>query len=172
MAIDALVKPLLSLPLFHGLPVSQVTEIVRRSERTIYTPGDVIAAENQLSDAAIVIVSGTCTRIDDDLHHRNGEIIPEGSMISELAMVVEVVHASTIIARDRVKALRMTRERMRELMEEEPSLAEHFSMHIFDRLQRLAQDLSAVDAVLKKAATLSSASAISHTHGVQDRVLH
>jgi CRP-like cAMP-binding protein len=87
-------------------------------------------------------------------------------------MVVEVVHASTIIARDRVKALRMTRERMRELMEEEPSLADHFSMHIFDRLQRLAQDLSAVDAVLKRAATLSSASAISHTHGVQDRVLH
>ena len=53
MAIDALVKPLLSLPLFRGLPPLQLTEIVRRAERVIYAPGDVIAAENQLSDAAI-----------------------------------------------------------------------------------------------------------------------
>ena len=120
MAIDALVKPLLSLPLFRGLPPLQLTEIVRRAERVIYAPGDVIAAENQLSDAAIVIVSGNCIRLDDDGGQLHGEQLPEGSMISELAMLVEVTHISTIIAQGPVKALRMTRERMRELMEDEP----------------------------------------------------
>lgn len=155
MAIDALVKPLLSLPLFRGLAPLHLTEIVRRAERVIYTPGDVIAAENQLADAAIVIVSGRCIRLEDDGGGQSrGELLAEGSMISELAMLVDVVHVSTIVAQSPVKALRMTRERMRELMEDEPALVEHFSSHIFDRLQRLAQDLSAVDAALAKATSI------------------
>ena len=154
MAIDALVKPLLSLPLFRGLPPLQLTEIVRRAERVIYAPGDVIAAENQLSDAAIVIVSGNCIRLDDDGGQLHGEQLPEGSMISELAMLVEVTHISTIIAQGPVKALRMTRERMRELMEDEPALVEHFSAHIFGRLRRLAQDLNAVDSALARSASI------------------
>ena len=60
MAIDALVKPLLALPLFQGLSPLQLTEIVRRAERIIYRPGDAIVTENQTGDAAIVIISGKC----------------------------------------------------------------------------------------------------------------
>jgi hypothetical protein len=40
MAIDALVKPFLLLPLFQGLKPLQLTEIVRRADRIIYRPGD------------------------------------------------------------------------------------------------------------------------------------
>src|SRR6185312_9069931 len=137
MAIDALVKPLLSLPLFRGLPPLQLTEIVRRAERVIYAPGGVIATENQIADAAIIIISGRCVRLEDEGDASRGEPLPEGTMVSELAMLVEVVHASTVIAQDRVKALRLTRNSMRELMEEEPELAEHFSSHICGRLHRL-----------------------------------
>jgi CRP-like cAMP-binding protein len=153
MAIDALVKPLLSLPIFRGLKPLQLTEIVRRAERVVYAPGDVIAAEDQLSDAAIVIVSGDCVRIDDR-DHTHGEDIPEGSIISELGMLVEVVHASSFIAQSQVRALRITRERMLELIEDDPTLAEHFSSHICGRLHRLAQELSVVDAALAKAAAI------------------
>jgi CRP-like cAMP-binding protein len=154
MAIDALVKPLLSLPLFRGLAPLHLTEIARRAERVIYAPGDVIAAENQLSDAAIVIVSGRCIRLEEDGGHSRGELLPEGAMISELAMLVDVVHVSTIIAQSPVKALRLTRERMRELMEDESALVEHFSSQIFGRLRRLAQDLNAVDTALARAASI------------------
>jgi CRP-like cAMP-binding protein len=151
MAMDALVKPLSALPIFQGLKPLQLTEIVRRAERIIYRAGDVIVAENQQSDAAIVIISGSCIRLDgadDKAHRARGELVPEGSMIAELAMLVEIVHSATIIAQGQVKALRVTREKMHVLLEQDISLAEHFSSSIIERLQVLREELSAVESLL------------------------
>lgn len=148
MAIDALVKPLLALPIFQGLTPLQLTEIVRRAERIIYRPGDALVAEDQPSDAAIIIVSGNCTQVDDkgDREQKSrGEPLPEGAMIAELAMLIELVHTTTVIAHGPVKALRLTRQRMHELMGEDPTLAQHFSSCIIARLKLLAKDVKAVD---------------------------
>lgn len=148
MAIDALVKPLLALPLFQGLSPLQLTEIVRRAERIIYRPGDAIVVENQPSDAAIIIISGNCIRVDDNgdpSARSGGEVLPEGVMIAEIAMLVDLVHTMTVIAQGPVKALRLTRQRMANLMEEDASLAQHFSAHIIARLKLLAKDLKAID---------------------------
>jgi CRP-like cAMP-binding protein len=148
MAIDALVKPLLALPLFRGLAPLQLMEIVRRSERIIYRPGDAIVSENQPSDAAIVIISGNCLRVDDSgdpSQKSRGEVVPEGSMIAELAMLIEIEHTTTIIAQGTVKALRLTRQKILELIEEDPGLALHFSAGITARLKLLANDLKAIE---------------------------
>jgi len=148
MAIDALVKPLLALPLFRELAPLQLMEIVRRAERIIYRPGDALISENQTSDAAIVIISGNCLRIDDNgdpTQRSRGEVVPEGSMIAELAMLIEIEHTTTIIAQGTVKALRLTRSKILELMEEDPALALHFGACIASRLKLLANDLKAID---------------------------
>lgn len=148
MAIDALVKPLLALPLFRGLAPLQLMEIVRRAERIIYRPGDAIVSENQPSDAAIIIISGNCLWVDDHgdpSQKSRGEIVPEGSIIAELAMLVEIEHTTTIIAQGTVKALRLTRQKILELIEEDPKLGLHFSACITSRLKLLANDLKAID---------------------------
>ncbi|MBN9247232.1 MAG: cyclic nucleotide-binding domain-containing protein [Hyphomicrobium sp.] len=151
MAIDALVKPLLALPLFKGLTPLQLTEIVRCAERIIYRPGDVIIAEDEASDAAIVIVSGNSIRINDNgdaPQKSGGETLPEGVMIAELAMFIEIVHATTVIAQGQVKALRLTRQKMHEMMEADANLAQHFSSCIVTRLKLLAKDVKAVDTLI------------------------
>ena len=148
MAIDALVQPLLALPLFKGLTPLQLTEIVRRAERIIYRPGDVIISEDEPSDAAIVIVSGNSIRLNDT---HDGELLPEGVMIAELAMFIEIVHTTTVIAQSQVKALRLTRHRMHEVMQADKALAQHFSSCIVTRLKILAQDVKAVDALMEQA---------------------
>jgi CRP-like cAMP-binding protein len=148
MAIDALVKPFLLLPLFQGLKPLQLTEIVRRADRIIYRPGDIIIEEDQVGEAAIVIVSGEAVRISDSENSETATAIAEGSMIGELAMLVETVHSSTIIARGTVKALRITRTEMHALMAEDPQLADHLTQKITARLQRLAQELREVDQAL------------------------
>jgi len=145
MAIDALVKPLLPLPLFRGLTEAQLREISRRAERIVYRPGDMIAAENTESSGAIVIVSGDCIRLEGKSKETRGELLPEGSMITELAMLVEVVHSATIVAQTQVKALSLPRERMHELMQRDPALAAHFSSLMIKRLREIADELSAID---------------------------
>jgi CRP-like cAMP-binding protein len=148
MAIDALVKPFLLLPLFQGLKPLQLTEIVRRADRIIYRPGDTIIEEDQVGEAAIIIVSGEAVRVTGLEPGEAAEPIAEGSMIGELAMLVETVHSATIVARGTVRALRLTRSEMHMLMAEDPQLADHLTQKITSRLQRLAQELRAVDQAL------------------------
>jgi CRP-like cAMP-binding protein len=148
MAIDALVKPFLLLPLFQGLKPLQLTEIVRRADRIIYRPGDIIIEEDQPGEAAIIIVSGDAVRLAAGDGGDAAEPIAEGSMLGELAMLVETIHSATIVARGTVKALRLTRAEMHELMAEDPQLAGHLTQKISARLHTLAQELREVDRVL------------------------
>lgn len=174
MAIDALVKPFLSLPLFRNLKPLQISEIARHAERIIYRNGDVVTAEGQAADAAILIVSGTCIRRAGDRQKMREELLPEGSLIAELAMMIEIIHPTTIVARDQVKALRISREKMHELMRQDIDLATHFSSLILKRVHSLASDLLAVETLLsgsaKAATTLDQPLAISQgqaPHAVQ-----
>jgi CRP-like cAMP-binding protein len=157
MAIDALVKPFLFLPLFQGLKPLQLTEIVRRADRIVYRPGDTIIEEDQTGDAAIVIISGEALRVSDLAPGEAAETIVEGSMIGEMAMLIETVHSATIVARTTVRALRLTREEMHNVMEEDPQLAEHLTDKITSRLQRIADELRTVDDAFASIADFESA---------------
>ncbi|HPG88053.1 MAG TPA: cyclic nucleotide-binding domain-containing protein [Hyphomicrobium sp.] len=160
MAIDALVKPFLHLPLFQGLRPLQLTEIVRRADRIIYRPGDIIITEDQVGEAAIVIVSGEAVRLNGSESSDAAESVPEGSMIGELAMLVETIHSATILAKTTVKALRLTRTEMQDAMADDPKLADHLTQKISERLHRMAEELRSVDRAL---ADLSAYEA--HKHG-------
>ena len=157
MAIDALVKPFLRLPLFQGLRPLQLTEIVRRADRVIYRPGEVLIQEDQLGDAAIVIVSGEAVRLIEDVPGTAAEPIVEGSIVSELSMLVETVHSATVVARSRVKALRLTRAEMHAAMADDPRLAEHMSGKLAGRLQKMVDDIRGVDRMLAELAALDAA---------------
>lgn len=147
MAIDALVKPFLSLPLFRALRPLQITEIVRRADRIVFQPGETIIEENQAGSAAFILISGDAVRIDDG-DAQTAQAVREGSIIGEMAMLVDTIHSATVVARSNVRALRLGRQEMHALMLEDPRLAEHFSAHITARLKRLAIKLKAVDDAL------------------------
>ncbi|MBU2583051.1 MAG: cyclic nucleotide-binding domain-containing protein [Alphaproteobacteria bacterium] len=148
MAIDALVKPMLPLAIFRGLKPLQITEIARRAERIIYRPGDIIIEEDAIGDAAVLIVSGDAVRISGPEHDGPPEPVKAGALVGEMAMLVESIHSSTVIARGNVKALRITRAEMHEQMAEDHSLAEHFLERISGRLRSLAEDLKKADQAL------------------------
>jgi CRP-like cAMP-binding protein len=145
MAIDALVKPLLQIAIFRGLKPLQITEIARRAERIIYRPGETIIEEDCIGDAAVLIVSGDAVRVAGPDYKDSPERVAPGSLVGEMAMLVESMHSSTVIARGNVKALRLNRREMLLQMEQDPTLAEHFLDRISGRLKVLAEDLRAVD---------------------------
>jgi len=153
MAIDALVQPLRRIPLFQGLAPLQITEIARRAERIIYRPGDTIIAEDEDGDAAVLIVSGDAVRVSGPEIGDTPEPITPGSLVAEMAMLVETQHSSTVVARGRVRALRITREELHAQMHLDPAVANHFMDKITGRLTRLAQDIRRVDLALERTTT-------------------
>jgi CRP-like cAMP-binding protein len=147
MAIDALVKPLLGVELFRGLRPLQITEISRRAFRTVYKPGETIIEANVQGDAAVLIVSGQAVRVAGP-GAAVGQPLPEGTLLGEMAMLIETEHSSTVVAKTPVRALRISRAEMHEQMADDCALADHFIHRIADRLKSIADELRVIDGVL------------------------
>jgi CRP-like cAMP-binding protein len=148
MAIDTFVQPMLKLDIFQGLRPLQITEIARRAYRVIYKPGDVIIREDEVGDAAIIIVSGDAVRIAGPGMSEPAEAVPAGSLIGEMAMLIETRHSSTVVARTPVRALRIAREDLQEQMMEDAALADHFVQRITSRLSVVLDTLKSIDAMV------------------------
>jgi signal-transduction protein with cAMP-binding, CBS, and nucleotidyltransferase domain len=145
MAMDDLVAPLSRLPLFTGLQPLQLTQIVRRAERASFRPGDVITKAGRPGDGAYLLVSGTAHRVAGPDLAATPEVVEPGSLIGEMAMLVDHDYASTIVARDRVFCLKLLCKEMHALMREDITLAEHFRDRMAERLMRTAEELRRIE---------------------------
>lgn len=176
MAIDALVQPLLHIKIFQGLKPLQITEIARRADRIVYKPGEVIITANQDVDGAVLVVSGDALRTQGPGVTDVADPVPQGSLLSEMAMLIETESTSTVVARTAVRALRITRAEMLALMAEDPSLADHFIDKISGRLSEYVEGLRDIDRTLADAAIGDVPGLASFAGGVaavtQAQVLH
>jgi CRP-like cAMP-binding protein len=145
MVVDPLVAPLLRVELFQGLKSAKLTQISRAAERVVFRPGDVITQADKPGDAAYLIVSGAAEWQSSTAGSAQSEAIEIGSLIGEMAMLVEHVYGSTIIAKTQVRCLALPRAAMHALMLEDPGLAQHLVGKISKRLSDVAENLRAID---------------------------
>lgn len=142
-----LVELLRGLELFQGLKPQQLYAIARNTERVQFKPGDHIISEGEAGDAAYVIVAGAVIRSAGPASSDAVEL-GAGTLIGEMAMLVETTHSSTVICREPVRALKITRAMLLEGMKNDPTLAEHILERLSARLKRLADELRSIDKVL------------------------
>jgi CRP-like cAMP-binding protein len=148
MSISVLARQLMSQEIFRGLSPLQLTEIVRQADRIVYGPGDTIVRAGTAGDAAVLIVSGDAVRFledDEPSMGLNAQPIGTGSLLSELAMLVDHEHGTTVVAHTTVRALRITRAGLHAQMLDDPDLATHFVDRITERLHRVADELRRID---------------------------
>jgi CRP-like cAMP-binding protein len=113
----------------------------------------------QPGHAGIIIVAGEAV-VAADAAAGIGEIeVKAGSLIGETAMLIEHDYRITVTARTSVRALRLTRAAMHELMREDPLLADHFVARLASRLSRVAIELRQIDETLALAAETARAAA-------------
>ena len=152
MSLEMLLEPLRRVALFQGLNSSQITEIARYAERVMYRAGDTIIVENRPGDAAYLIVSGDAARTSGPA---GINAISVGTLVGEMAMLVETTYGSTVVCRGPVKVLKLTRENLLELMRKDLSLADHLVDVLASRLRSLADDLKKVDQALTESEAAS-----------------
>ncbi len=150
---NSILASLLRVPLFGGLRPLQITEIGRQAERVRFRPGSVLAQAGQTADGAHLIVSGTAERRTGDAT----EPVEAGSLVCELAMFIAYAPVSTIVAVERIHALRITQAALHEQMLADPALARHFEDIFIERLQRAVADAREVDRLLEARAALPQA---------------
>lgn len=159
MVMNAFVKPLLAVELFQGLRPLQITEIARRADRIVYKAGDVIVHRDAPGDAAVLLVAGDAIRLAGPFDDSpRDEPLAAGSLLGEMAMLIETNYASTIIARTPVRALRITRSELHAQMAEDQALADHLVQRIAARLSGIASALRDIDERVTKSSASYGAS--------------
>lgn len=153
MVIDSFAERFGDLEIFRGLSQVKLSAIARASERVVFRPGQAIISDGKAGDAAIMIMGGEAVAVDD----APGPIaaapaLPEGTLLGEMAMLIEHDYAVTVVARTSVRALRIPRHAMLQLLAADPDLAQHFVDRIASRLTRVAVELRRIDQMLALAA--------------------
>lgn len=147
MASDAIISALEGAELFEGLSPPQLAAIAHRAERIVFKPGSMIIEDGTAGDAAYLLVAGESVRLASPVEARAVESIPPRSIVGEMAMLIEVEHSSTIAALSQVRALKLSRAALHELMAEDPTLADHLVSRIALRLHGVLTELAAIDAI-------------------------
>jgi len=152
MAIDALVAPFLRVEIFQGLELRQIEEIARRAERVVYRPGDVIVNGNFSGEGAVLLASGEAVIAGERGYvHETNEPIPAGSLLNEMAMLIETELSLIVFARTTVRALRISRAELHQQMVEDPAIAEHFIEKISGRLTDFVEGFRRVEGMFGSA---------------------
>ena len=151
MAIDRIAQRLGDLDIFHGLTPAQMERIAREAERIIFRDGQVMATAGTEADGAFVLISGQASVRADPASTTQIDAIETGSMIAEPAMLVEHEFGLTVVAEGEVRAIKITRDKLREWMLDDPSMTDHFVGRIATRLTRVAIELRLIDERLANA---------------------
>jgi CRP-like cAMP-binding protein len=143
--LDDVVVPLLGARIFSGLAPAQLKMLALEAEAVSFKRGETVIRAYQEGDSAFLIGSGVVIEEQDD---SEGEPVPEfgtGTMIGEMAMLVETLHSATVVAKTPVRALRFRRETLHALMEQHSTLSEHFVEKLRQRLVETANQLRNVE---------------------------
>ena len=151
MAIDAFAAQLRNLDVFRGLHPLQITEIAHQAERMVFRDGQMIVEAGKPGDGAFVLVHGTAEVVDEASAPALRGIVP-GSLIGEMAMLIEHDYKISVVARGSVRALKIARSTLHGQMRADPRLSEHFVARISSRLAKVAVELRRIDEMMALAA--------------------
>jgi CRP-like cAMP-binding protein len=110
-----------------------------------YLPGDVITKVGQAGDGAYVILTGMAQRVASASATSATEDVAPGSLIGEMAMLIEHDYTATVIARDRVFCLKILRAALHAQMLADPTIAQHFHERVSEQLKHTAEELRRID---------------------------
>jgi CRP-like cAMP-binding protein len=145
--MDKVIAPLMRVAAFQGLTRQQFEGIAQHAIKLKFLRGDVITKAGAPGDGAFVIASGPAECVATAADGSNEAVVP-GALIGEMAMLIEHDYLATVVARDWVLCLKITRAALHEQMREDPSLAEHFQRRVTERLLQVAEDLRRIDSIL------------------------
>ena len=148
MSNEQLSAHLKRLEIFQDLDDRQLAEIARRADKIVYKSGQLLVADGEPGDAAVLVISGDAIRTKGHLTAAAQEPVEPGSLLGEMAMLIETDYSSTVVARSTVRALRITRDSMLAMMLEDSTLAEHLVAKVARRLHSIAAELRKIDVVL------------------------
>jgi CRP-like cAMP-binding protein len=155
MAFNHIVASLARIPIFAELRALQIRRIAQLAEDCWFRRGEAITRAGAPGDGAYLIVSGDARRLPRAGSPAPPEAIAPGSLVGELAMLVEHVYGATVVADGPVSGLKLARTMLHDQMCADPDIAERLARVIRKRLQLTAAELREIDQLLMENSPLA-----------------
>ncbi len=114
-----LVDALARVPLFAGMPSAQLARVSRIAQERVYAPGDVIFRHGDRSEGLFVVIEGAVkiTRAVGEVGEETLAVLRTGQHFGEMSLIDDnVPRSATASAHQRVRAILLPREQLRDLM--------------------------------------------------------
>jgi CRP-like cAMP-binding protein len=145
--MDMIAERLAAIPLLAGLTREQRHRLSRAAERLFIAPGKTLVDRGEVAHAAYLC-------LDDNIvaeYITDGEseavILPQGSTVLEMAMIVETEAAARFAAEGHARVIRLPRERVLTVVGRDPDLLEALQNALTNRLNETAGQMKQLAAV-------------------------
>jgi CRP-like cAMP-binding protein len=127
-----------SIPLLGGLTEHQLSAVSSIAQRLTFAAGQELIKADAQADGAYFLIDGEVECLSQIDGEPSVTRIPSGAVLLELAMIVDINASATCVVRAPAKVLKIPRQAMHDLMQNDVSLTEA----ILERLTRRLADMA------------------------------
>ena len=142
MSLAEEVALLRKIPLFSNVEESKLKLLAFTSERMVFAAGDVLFRQEQMGDAAYIIMEG---RADVIVNTPNGPLtvaqVGKNDFVGEIAILCDVPRTATVKAASELITLCISKELFFRLVTEFPQMAVEIMRVLAQRLEKTTRQL-------------------------------
>ena len=142
MSIHDDVEALRRIPLFTKVEPSKLKLMAFASERASYQTGEILFNQGDLADAAYIILDGTA---DVMVNTPSGPLkvaeMGRDAFVGEIGILCDVPRTATIVAREPLTTLKITKELFFRMVTDFPSIAIEVMRVLAQRLEHTTEQL-------------------------------
>lgn len=147
MSLNEEVELLRNIPLFANIEPSKLKLLAFTSERVAYEPGQELFHQGDDGDAAYIIIGGEADII---IETDNGPFtvatFKRNDIVGEIAILCDVPRTATVLVKDKLETLVISKELFYRLVMEFPQIAVEIMRELAQRLERMNTQLRELQA--------------------------
>lgn len=151
MSLQTEVDQLRRIPLFSQIDTAKLKLMAFTSERLAFAPGQFLFREGDPGDGAYLILEGS---VDVQLQSAAGPItiahLEQNAFVGEMSILCEVPRTASVMASDKVEALKIKKDTFFQLLKDVPQMAMEIMRELAQRLHHTNEELRDAKAQLKE----------------------
>jgi CRP/FNR family transcriptional regulator, cyclic AMP receptor protein len=149
MTLQKDVEVLRNIPLFKKIEPAKLKLLAFTSEHLEFMPGEALFHEGDVGDAAYILLEGDA---DVVVRTPRGDMrvatLGQNDIVGEIAILCDVPRTATVIARDRLVTLRVSKDGFFNLVTQFPTVGVEIMHELASRLHQTTQQLGDAKAKL------------------------
>ncbi len=138
---NAITESLNRVSIFNPLSDEEIERLANASTSRVYAPGEPIVRTGQVGNSMFVIIRGSVkVQIPEDNYKKTVNTLNENDFFGEMSLLTGEPRSASVIATEETEVLRIDKNGLKPILENNPSLVDSISELIEERKQLLSSE--------------------------------